>query len=65
MLVLKKNCDFAVNIDGKYYPFTEIYTASDIKKIAKNENISFLDVAETMILIGIDDNGNNYYVQDE
>jgi len=65
MLVLKDNCDFAVKIDDKYYPFKEIYTASDIKKIAKNDNLSFLDVAEDMILIGIDDNGNNYYVQDE
>lgn len=62
MLVLTNRNLLAVPIDGKQVAFNEILTSSDVKKIAKEDGVYFADVVEDLILIGIDDNGNNYYV---
>lgn len=65
MLVLSQNSLLLSEIDGKEISYTQIYTSSDIKKIAKEKEINFLTAVEDMILVGIDDNGNNYYVSRE
>lgn len=65
MLVLSKNSVLLLEINGKEIGYTQIYTSSDIKKIAKEKEINFLTAVEDMILVGIDDNGNNYYVSKE
>jgi len=65
MLVLSQNSVLLSKIDGKEIGYVQIYTSSDIKKIAKEKEINFLTAVEDMILVGIDDNGNNYYVSKE
>lgn len=65
MLVLSQNSVLLSKIDGKEIGYVQIYTSSDIKKIAKEKEINFLTAVEDMILVGIDDNGNNYYVSRE
>ena len=44
------------------FSFGKLMTASDIKKIAKEENCTFLEASREFIFAGIDDNGNNYYI---
>lgn len=44
------------------FSFGKLVTASDIKKIAKEDGCTFLDASKDFIFVGNDDNGNNYYI---
>lgn len=44
------------------FSFGKLVTASDIKKIAKEEDCTFLEASRDFIFAGTDDNGNNYYI---
>ena len=52
-----------IDSKGRELEYDEILTSSDVKKMAKELGLNFMDIADTLILVGIDDNGNNYYVE--
>lgn len=63
MLGLNNTVLKVIDSKGRELEYDEILTSSDVKKMAKELGLNFMDVADTLILVGIDDNGNNYYVE--
>lgn len=63
MLGLNNTVLKVVDSKGRELEYDEILTSSDVKKMARDSGLTFMDIADTLILVGIDDNGNNYYVE--
>lgn len=64
MLVLNDEFMLAVERSDSYQLFPcIILTSSDIKAEARKDDLPFKVVADSYIHLGIDDNGNNYYVK--
>ena len=63
MLGLNNTVLKVIDSKGRELEYDEILTSSDVKKMAKELGLNFMDIADTLILVGIDDNGNNYYVE--
>lgn len=61
MIYLKD--EYKLTDDAYEYPV--IYTSSDIKELAKKNKTTYLEVAEKFELIGLDSNGNSYYVPEQ
>jgi len=47
------------------YEYSAIYKSSDMKELAKKNKVTYLEVVEEFKLIGLDSNGNSYYVPRE
>lgn len=64
MLGLNNTVLKVIDSQGIEREYDEILTSSDVKKMARDSGLTFMDIADTLILVGIDDNGNNYYVEE-
>lgn len=62
MLTLLNGVTLEIETDDEILDFDELITASDIKKLMRENDSSFAYEASKLILVAIDDNGNSYYV---
>lgn len=62
MLQLMDGFTLSFNTPSGIQEVFEIVTASDIKKYAREDGLSFTEEVENYTLIGYDDNGNGFYV---
>ena len=62
MLQLMDDFKLSFNTPNGIQEVSEIVTASDIKKYAREDGLSFTEEVENQELIGYDDNGNGFYV---
>ena len=62
MLQLMDGFTLSFNTPNGIQEVSEIVTASDIKKYAREDELSFTEEVKNYTLIGYDDNGNGFYV---
>ncbi|MCY1602447.1 hypothetical protein [Staphylococcus pettenkoferi] len=62
MLQLMDGFTLSFNTPSGIKDVSEIVTASDIKKYAREDSCSFTEEVAKYTLIGYDDNGNGFYV---
>lgn len=62
MLQLMDGFTLSFNTPSGIKDVSEIVTASDIKKYAREDSCSFTEEVEKYTLVGYDDNGNGFYV---
>lgn len=64
MLILNQDFALAMDTPTGFQLYTDvIVTSSDIKAEARRKNLPFKIVADSYFHLGVDDNGNNYYVK--
>jgi hypothetical protein len=55
--------DFKVHDDVNNLKISVLLTNKDIKKRMRENDTTFLEEVEGLILVAMDDNGNSYYVE--